>query len=176
MIILHHVLHYSLLSSLSSQVRILCLLWLRQYAMEVIVDELRKNNVDIDMAVLSYHIHQCFKQYKTMYEQMAILPVSMVEIFEEMNVNNLGRLVAFLTYVYVLKDVTRRAVRLLATVLIDMDLTAFRVEESFCKECFLGSDVCLHYKLHELKLVLDLMHNDVILWSRRLKSFENGYS
>ena len=23
---------------------------------------------------------------------------------------------------------------------------------------------------------IDLMHNDVILWSRRLKSFENGYS
>ena len=108
------------------------------------MDELRKNNVDIDMAVLSYHIHQCLKQYKTIYEQMAILPVSMVEIFEEMNVNNLGRAVAFLTYVYVLKDVTRRAVRLLAMVLIDMDLTAFRVEESFCKECFLGSDVCLH--------------------------------
>ena len=115
-----------------------------------------------------------------MYEQMAILPVSMVEIFEEMNVNNLGRAVAFLTYVYVLKDVTRRAVRLLATVLINMDLTAFRVEESFCKECLA---ICLHYKLHELKLVkfikivvIDLMHNDVILWSRRLKSFENGYS
>ena len=26
------------------------------------------------------------------------------------------------------------------------------------------------------KKVIDLMHNDVILWSRRLKSFENGYS
>ena len=26
------------------------------------------------------------------------------------------------------------------------------------------------------KVLIDLMHNDVILWSRRLKSFENGYS
>ena len=24
--------------------------------------------------------------------------------------------------------------------------------------------------------IIDLVHNDVILWSRRLKSFENGYS
>ena len=65
--------------------------------MEVTLDELRENGVDIDMAVLSNHIHQCLKQSKTMYEQMAILPVSVLEIFEEMNVNNFGRAMAFLT-------------------------------------------------------------------------------
>ena len=47
-----------------------------------------------------------------MYEQIAILSVSILEIFEEINVNNFGRAVAFLTYVYVLKnteDVTHHA-------------------------------------------------------------------
>ena len=29
---------------------------------------------------------------------------------------------------------------------------------------------------HHVSRPIDLMHNDVILWSRRLKSFENGYS
>ena len=43
--------------------------------MEVIFNELQNGDVDIDMSTLSYHIQQCLKQYKTMYEQMAILPV-----------------------------------------------------------------------------------------------------
>ena len=43
--------------------------------MEVIFNELQNGDVDIDMNTLSYHIQQCLKQYKTMYEQMAILPV-----------------------------------------------------------------------------------------------------
>ena len=71
--------------------------------MDVILDELRKNNVGIDMTTLSYHIHQCLEQYKTIFEKMIILPLDLPEIFEEMDVNNFGRAVAFLTYVYVLK-------------------------------------------------------------------------
>ena len=47
-------------------------------------------------------------------------PVDLPDIFSEMNVNNFGRAIAFLTQVYVMKcsgDVTRRAVRLVAVVL-----------------------------------------------------------
>ena len=102
--------------------------------MDVILDELRKNNVDIDMTTLSYHIHQCLEQYKTMYEQMADLPVNLPEIFAETRVNNFGRAMAFLTLVYVMKDskeVTRRAFSLVAMVFKDMDLTPFKIEDSF---------------------------------------------
>ena len=72
---------------------------------------------------------------------MAILPVDLPEIFDDMNVSSFGRGIAFLTYVYVLKgseNVTRRAVRLVATVLKDMDLTAFNVEESFFQRMLSG--------------------------------------
>ena len=102
--------------------------------MDVILDELRKNNVDIDMTTLSYHIHQCLEQYKTMYEQMADLPVNLPEIFAETRVNNFGRAMAFLTLVYVMKDskeVTRRAFSLVAMVFKNMDLTPFKIEDSF---------------------------------------------
>ena len=69
--------------------------------MEVILDELRKSGVDINMTTLSYHIHHCLGQYKTIYEQMAIPadPVDLPDIFSEMNVNNFGRAIAFLTQV-----------------------------------------------------------------------------
>ena len=111
--------------------------------MEVTLDELRKNDVDIDMTTLSYRIHHCLEQYQTMYEQMAIHvdPVDLPEIFDDMNVNNIGRSIAFLTYVYVLKgseDVARRAVRLVATVLKDMDLTPFKVEGSYFQRMLSG--------------------------------------
>ena len=109
--------------------------------MEVILDELRKNNVDIDMTTLSYHIHQCLEQYKTMYEQMAIRvgPVGLPGIFNDMNVNNFGRAMAYLTLVYVLdipENAMREAVRLVATVLKDMDLSVYKVEESFLQRMF----------------------------------------
>ena len=59
----------------------------------VVLDELRKNSVDIDMTMVSYHMHQCLEQYKTMYEEMAtrVEAVDLPDIFNDMNVNNFGR-------------------------------------------------------------------------------------
>ena len=70
-----------------------------------------------------------------------VKPDELSTIFSEMNVNNFGRAMAFLTHVYVLKgseDVTRRAVRLVAVVLRDMDLAAFKVEKSFFQRMLSG--------------------------------------
>ena len=111
--------------------------------MEVILDELRKNNVDIDMTTVFYHMHQCLEQYKTMCEEMAtrVEAVDLPDIFNDMNVNNFGRAMAYLTLVYVLKgseNATCEAVRLVATVLKDMDFTAFNVERSFFQRTLSG--------------------------------------
>ena len=71
---------------------------------------MQNGDVDIDMRTLSYHIQQCLEQYKTMYEKMAILPVDLVETFNEINVNNFGRAVAYLTLVY-LKNIPENEIR-----------------------------------------------------------------
>ena len=55
-------------------------------------------------------------------------------VFAETEVNNFGRAMAYLTLVYVLdipENAMREAVRLVATVLKDMDLSVFKVEESY---------------------------------------------
>ena len=72
---------------------IFCIHFVVVSTMEVVLDELRKNDVDIDMTTVSYHIRHCLGQYKTMYEQMAIRvgPVDLPGIFNDMNVNNFGR-------------------------------------------------------------------------------------
>ena len=56
-----------------------------------------------------------------------------------MNVNNFGHAMAYLTMVYMLKeseDVTREAVRLGVEPLRNIDLTVFRVQESFSQRLF----------------------------------------
>ena len=111
--------------------------------MELILEELQKNNVDIDMRTLSYHISYLLKRHGVTYNEMVarVKPDELSTIFSEMNVNNFGRAMAFLTYVYVLKgseDVTRRGIRLVAVVLKDMDLAAFKDEESFLQRMFAG--------------------------------------
>ena len=109
--------------------------------MEVILDKLRKNNVDIDMKTLFCHISYFLKQHETSYNQMAarINPDEISIVFAETEVNNFGRAMAYLTLVYVLEipeNAMREAVRLVTTVLKDMDLTVFGVEESFLQRMF----------------------------------------
>ena len=110
--------------------------------MEVIVDELRKNDVNIDKRTLSHNINDILDRQEKLYGEMAerLSPEELVSVFAEMNVNSFGRAMAYLTLVYLTnipEDAKREAVSLVATVLRDVNVT--RVEESFSKECFLGS-------------------------------------
>ena len=116
---------------------------------DLILDELQKNNVDIDMRTLLYHTSYLLKHHEMTYNEMVarVKPDELSTIFSEINVNNFGHAMAFLTHVYVLKgskDVMRRAVRLVAVVLKDMDLAAFKVEESFLQRIREGSPNSLH--------------------------------
>ena len=105
--------------------------------MEVIVDELRKNGVDVDVQILSSHINYVLTHYGQLYDEMAERMDSdgLLNVFGEMNVNSFGRAMAYLTLVYLMDipaDVKREAVRLVAPVLRD---TA-RVEEEFFRRMF----------------------------------------
>lgn len=111
--------------------------------MEFILDELQKNNVNMNMRTLSYHINCMLERYGWLYEQM-VARVGVDElssVFNEMNADNFGRVMAYLTLVYEMKeseDVTRRAVQLAAMVLRDMNLTPFKIEESFLDKVVSG--------------------------------------
>ena len=37
--------------------------------MEVMLDELQKNEIDIDMDTLSYHINDCLDRYKSVFQK-----------------------------------------------------------------------------------------------------------
>ena len=102
--------------------------------MEVIADELRKNNVDIDMAILLQQINYVLDRHEKLYDEMAerLGPGKLSSVFAEMHVNSFGRAMAYLTLVYLMdipEDVKREAVRLVAPVLRNVGVT--RVEEDF---------------------------------------------
>ena len=119
------------------------------------MDELRKNDVDVDIPTLSQRINYVLAHHEKLYGEMAerLGPDGLLNVFGEMDVNSFGRATANLALVYSMdipEDVKREAVRLVAPVLRNIGVT--RVERGFSEECFLGSDVCLQYEQYELKL------------------------
>ena len=106
--------------------------------MEVIQDELKKNNVRIDIETLTEHIEYILNNYKDSYNHALdrlTREELLLDVFHEMNVNSLGRAMAYLTLVYrmshvIKEDTVRQAVRLAAPVIRNTG----RVEGSFIRE------------------------------------------
>ena len=106
--------------------------------MEVIVDELKKNNVNIDVETLSEHIQYILNNYRDSYNYSAELLTReelLLNVFHEMDVNTLGRTMAYLTLVFRLshiikEDTVRQAVRLAAPLIRNVG----RVEGGFIRE------------------------------------------
>ena len=111
--------------------------------MEVIQDELQKNGVPVDIETLSEHIEYILGNYRDSYNdsvQRLTREELLLDIFHEMNVNSLGRAMAYLTLVYrmshmIKEDTVRQAVRLAAPVIRNVG----RVEGGFIRElCLWG--------------------------------------
>ena len=106
--------------------------------MEVIQDELQKNNVRIDIETLTEHIEYILNNYKDSYNDSVnrlTREELLMDVFHEMNVNSLGRAMAYLTLVYrmshmIKEDTVRQAVRLAAPVIRNTG----RVEGGFIRE------------------------------------------
>ena len=117
--------------------------------MEVIQDELKKNNVRIDIETLTEHIEYILNNYRDSYNQSIdrlTREELLLDVFHEMNVNSLGRAMAYLTLVYrmshvIKEDTVRQAVRLAAPVIRNTG----RVEGGFIRElCSWGRSLVLN--------------------------------
>ena len=121
--------------------------------MEVIQDELQKNGVAVDLETLSEHIEYILGNYRDYYNEAVNalnnfpLNIDMFQkVFKEINVDNTGRAVAYLTLVYRTNHLTneetvRQAVRLAVPVLRN----AGRVEGGFIRSlCSWGVQTVLN--------------------------------
>ena len=106
--------------------------------MEVIADELQKNNIRIDIETLTEHVQYILNNYRDSYNdsvERLTREELLLDVFHEMNVNTLGRAMAYLTLVYrmshiIKEDTVRQAVRLAAPVIRNTG----RVEGGFIRE------------------------------------------
>ena len=106
--------------------------------MEVIVDELKKNNVNIDIETLTEHIQYILNNYRDCYNysvERLTREELLLDLFHEMDVNSLGRTMAYLALVYHLshvikEDTVRQAIRLAAPLIRNVG----RVEGGFIRE------------------------------------------
>ena len=121
--------------------------------MEVIADELQKNGVSIDIETLSEHIEYILGNYRDSYNEAVNalnrfpLNVDMFQkVFKEINVDSVGRAMAYLTLVYRTshlskEETARQAVRLAVPVLRNVG----RVEGSFIRNlCSWGAQTVLN--------------------------------
>ena len=121
--------------------------------MEVIQDELQKNGVNVDIETLTEHIEYMLNNYRDSFNEGANglnrfpLNVNMFQkVFKEINVNSLGRAMAYLTLVYRVshmmeEDTVRQAVRLAAPVIRNTG----RVEGGFIRDlCAWGRSFVLN--------------------------------
>ena len=106
--------------------------------MEVIADELKKNGVNVDVETLSEHIQYILGNYRDCFNESVerlTREELILDVFQEMNVNNFGRAMSYLTLVYRMshiskEDTVRQAVRLAAPVLRNTG----RIERGFIRE------------------------------------------
>ena len=91
--------------------------------MDVIVDELRKSNVNIDRTILSQHIHDILDRYQDMYDQMAdrISANELTSVYKGVKADTAGRIMAYLALVYRMnisrEDTVREATRMVVPAL-----------------------------------------------------------
>ena len=61
--------------------------------MDLIYDELRQNNVDIDKDTLSFHLNSCLEEHQILFNSISGQTNRLRQyVYEEINPNNFGRL------------------------------------------------------------------------------------
>ena len=65
---------------------------------EIIYDELKRNQIHIDQHTLAFHINTILHQNKDMYSQVRVSDFE--QLYREINIKNFVRTIAYLAYVY----------------------------------------------------------------------------
>ena len=62
---------------------------------EIIYDELKRNQIHIDQRTLAFHINTILDQNKDMYSQIHVSDFE--QLYREINITNFGRIIAYLS-------------------------------------------------------------------------------
>ena len=99
--------------------------------MDAMLDELRKNGIDIDRATLSYFINKTYYDYQNVYSSICgkLSYEDLFVVWEKTHPETFGHVMAFLTTVHfqtLSNEQRRNIVRITVPILKDIDLTEYR--------------------------------------------------
>ena len=98
--------------------------------MEVIVDELQKNGIRIDMTLLNIHVNRILGMYKAMYDEATsrLKADQLVDVFHENCFHTVARVMAYLTLIRCMNLPKEEDVRKLVRVVVPSLKNIIRVD------------------------------------------------
>ena len=70
----------------------------------IIFDELRQNEIDIDKQTLSFHINVILDKHRDIYRAVSAHGLNLDQVYREINMTNFGRIFAYLALVCMQSD------------------------------------------------------------------------
>jgi hypothetical protein len=71
---------------------------------DILFDELKRNEIDIDKKTLSFHINTLINKHRDIYCEMSTHNLNLEQINKEINVTNFGCIIAYLALVCLQND------------------------------------------------------------------------
>ncbi len=101
--------------------------------MDVLVDELHKNNISIDETTLSYFVNKAYYDYENVYRSVLdkLSYEDLFTVWEKTHPETFGHVMAFLTTVHfqnLSEEQKRNVIRLTVPILKKLDLTKYKRE------------------------------------------------
>ena len=157
--------------------------------MEVILDELRENNIDIDRTTLSYFINKTYYDYPNVYGGILgkLTYEDLFTVWEKTHPETFGHVMAFLTTVHFQnldKERKRNVVRLTVPILENIDLAKYKRE----KECMWDRYTVVRNTVHRyicvdmgpmLRNIMDVVIRGALLWKavfRWIRTIKNTFT
>jgi hypothetical protein len=71
---------------------------------DIIFDELKRNEIDIEKQTLSFHINTILDRHRDLYSAVNAHGLNLDQIYREINVTNFGCIIVYLAFVCVQND------------------------------------------------------------------------
>ena len=70
----------------------------------IVFNELRQNEIDIDKQTLSFHINTILDHHRDLYREVSAHSLNLDQVYREINMTNFGRIFAYLALVCMQSD------------------------------------------------------------------------
>jgi hypothetical protein len=77
---------------------------------DIIFDELKRNEIDIYKRILSFHINTMINQDRELYREVNTHDLNLEQVYREINVTNFGRIITYLAFLC-LKNYSEESIR-----------------------------------------------------------------